>query len=84
MAKLPKILHEWLEDTEQFDRARELGITLSDSHLLAEAEWCLYNCYENAAGTCYFEYSAQAKAGLRRWAKRMRANGVRPSHDFDL
>lgn len=84
MAKLPKILKEWLEDTEQFGRARELGITLSDSHLLAEAEWCLYNCYENAASTGYFEYTKQAKAGLRRWVNRMRANGVTARHDFDL
>lgn len=82
MARLPIILEDWIRDTEQHAMARERGISLSDSHLLAEAEWCLYNCYENDASGS-FDYSPQAKAGLRRWVMRMKAKGVKARHDFD-
>ena len=83
--KLPRILNEWLEDTEQYRSAKEKSPsgTLSEAHLLAEAEWCLYKCTDEESAF-FDEYHPASVAALRRYIGRLRAKGIRPAHDFDL
>lgn len=78
----PKILEHYLEATEQWDEARRRGVELSEAHLLNEAEWCLYNAYENEASAAY-GYHPSSKAALRRYVDALRAKGVEPRRDFD-
>lgn len=82
--KVPKILDHYLESTDQYARARERGLELSDAHLLAEAEWCLYNAQDNEASCAYMDYNASSKAALSRYVDRLRARGIEPRHDFEL
>lgn len=75
----PRILRDYLSSTDQSTRERE---PLSESHLLNEAEWCLYNAYENEASAA-FEYHHASKAALGRYVDLLRAQGVKPARDFD-
>ena len=74
---LPRILEDYLASTDQLSHW-----PLSDAHLLNEAEWCLYNAYENEASGA-FGYHHSSKAALRRYVDRLRAAGVEPQRDFD-
>lgn len=75
--KLPRILDDYLEGTDQYSCG-----PLSDEHLLNEAEWCLYNAYENEASAAY-EYNPKSKLALKRYVERMRSAGIVPERDFD-
>ena len=77
--KRPKILEHYLEATDQSTREHE---PLSEAHLLNEAEWCLYNAYENEASAAY-EYHPSSKAALQRYVNALKAKGVKPCRDFD-
>ena len=77
--KRPRILQDYLSSTDQSTREHE---PLSESHLLNEAEWCLYNAYENEASAA-FDYHHASKAALRRYVDSLRARGVNPKRDFD-
>lgn len=77
--KRPRILQDYLESTDQASSEHE---PLSDAHLLNEAEWCLYNAYDNEASGA-FEYHPSSKAALRRYVEALRARGVMPARDFD-
>lgn len=77
-SKLPRILDDYLNDTGQMHGHGQL----SESHLLNEAEWCLYNAYANEASAAY-EYHPSSKAALERWVAAMRDKGVMPHRDFD-
>ena len=77
--KRPRILEDYLFSTDQSTVEHE---PLSDSHLLNEAEWCLYNAYENEASAA-FEYHHSSKAALKRFVDDLRSRGVQPSRDFD-
>lgn len=77
--KRPRILEDYLFNTDQSTAEHE---PLSDSHLLNEAEWCLYNAYENEASAA-FEYHHASKAALKRYVDDLRSRGVQPSRDFD-
>lgn len=77
--KRPRILKDYLCTTDQSTREHE---PLSESHLLNEAEWCLYNAYEVESSGAY-EYHHSSKAALRRYAEALRAQGVKPARDFD-
>lgn len=81
--KIPRILDDYLESTEQWASAYQRGIELSDAHLLKEAEWCLYNAYQNEGSSAY-NYNGSSKAALRRYVERQQAAGIRPAHDFEL
>lgn len=85
MARLPIILDHYLEDTEQKVRAKTESPNgkLSESHLLMEAEWCLYNASGNEASAAH-EYTAARKRSLQNYVNRLKAKGVEPKHDFDL
>ena len=75
--KLPVILDDYLEGTDQHSRGK-----LSKAHLLSEAEWCYYNAIENEASAAY-EYHFSSKAALKRFIDKLRAEGVEPRRDFD-
>ena len=80
--RIPRILEDWLNDTDQDMMAKHRGITLSDAHLLEEAEWCLYCQGENSyAFDCYHPSSW---AALRRFVDKLRSAGVQPKHDFEF
>ena len=74
--KLPTILEHYLEQTGQFDRK-----PLSEAHLLNEAEWQLYQCYQEGS-RAYMSHPMQKKA-LKRYVERLKAKGVVPKRDFD-
>ena len=76
--KRPRILRDYLESTDQANGEHE---PLSAAHLLNEAEWCLYNAYENEASAAY-EYHPSSKAALRRYVEALRARGITPARDF--
>ena len=69
-AKLPTLLEDYLDKTEQdwWD--------YSEGSLLNEAEWVLYKCYDGES--CYTEAHPSSKAALRRYVDRLRAAGVTP------
>ena len=77
--KRPRILQDYLAATDQSSVQHE---PLSDAHLLNEAEWCLYNAYENEASAAY-EYHPASKAALARYVDALRKLGVTPARDFD-
>lgn len=74
--KIPTILDHYLEVTEQYCRG-----TLSEAHLLNEAEWQLYQCEQD--GSWAYEASRKEKRELARFVKMLRAKGVKPERDFD-
>lgn len=80
--KLPRILADWLDDTDQMRTARGMGIELSDAHLLEEAEWCLYCQNENSYA--FDGYHPSSWAALRRFVDKLKAEGIKPAHDFEL
>lgn len=75
--KLPTILKTYLEETDQMNHW-----PLSDAHLLAEAEWQLYQCDQESSAA--YEAHPMQKRALRRYVQRLRAQGVKPKHDFEL
>lgn len=77
--KRPRILQDYLCSTGQSTREHE---PLSESHLLNEAEWCMYNAYEVESSGAY-EYHHSSKAALRRYVEALRSQGVKPARDFD-
>lgn len=82
--KIPRILDHYMEGTEQYARAHQMGIELSDAHLLKEAEWCLYNARYNEGSSAYMDYNGSSKAALARFVDKLKAAGVEPRHDFEL
>lgn len=75
----PKILDHYLELTGQNTPEHE---PLSEQHLLNEAEWCLYNAYENEASLAY-GYHPSSKAALKRYVQKLKDKGIQPKRDFD-
>lgn len=75
--KLPTILNDYLFETGQASH-----MPLSESHLLAEAEWQLYQCGQE--GSAAYEAHPMQKKALRSYVMRLRNKGVVPKHDFEL
>lgn len=75
--KLPIILDDYLEVTEQYCMGE-----LSQEHLLNEAEWCYYNAIENSGSSAYQDYHTNSKKALKRYIDRLRSEGIKPSRDF--
>lgn len=81
--KLPKILQDYLESTDQIAHAQELGVNIYEdkAHLLNEAEWCLSQIKNESAEA--YQYHPSSKKALERFVDRLRADGVVPSNLFD-
>lgn len=69
-AKIPSLLEEYLDCTEQDWHG------YSDGSMLNEAEWVLY--LSNDGESRYGEAHPSSKAALRRYVDRLRAAGVKP------
>lgn len=75
--KLPKIVEGYMETTDQFCMQ-----PFSKEHILNEAEWCLYNAYQNSGSAAYAAHH-QSKKALRRFVEKLQSNGIKPKRDFD-
>lgn len=80
MARLPRILNDYLVDTDQSVRK------LSESHLLFEAQTCLELMNESSCDAMWAdEYpDPRLKRSLERYIDRLVAKGVEPRLDFEM
>lgn len=75
--KLPKILVGYMDTIDLL-----CDDDLSKERILNEAEWCLYNAYQNEASAAY-SYHPQSKMALQRFVENLREEGIKPERDFD-
>lgn len=74
---IPTILEGYMETTEQFCED-----PLSKEHILNEAEWCLYNAYQNE-GSAAYAHHPRSKTALQRFVDMLRSDGIKPKDELN-